>query len=84
MSEELEKDKPFPQKSYRTVLKQEIIAGLAELKRPASGLFLSSLSAGLDIGFSLLLMATMLTMVKDSMSPAVTRILVAAGSSSLP
>jgi len=55
-----EKDS-LPKKSYRTILHQEITAGLVELRRPAKGLFLSSLSAGLDLGFSLLLMATMLS-----------------------
>ena len=53
------------QKSYRTILKQEIVAGLVELKRPGGGLFLSSLSAGLNVGFSLLLMASMLTLTRD-------------------
>jgi formate/nitrite transporter FocA (FNT family) len=69
-------DKEPAQKSYRTILKQEIIAGLAELKRPASGLFLSSFSAGMDIGFSLILMATMLTSVDGIFSPPITHILI--------
>lgn len=51
------------QKPYRTILKQEIDAGLAELNRPPSGLFLSSLSAGLDLGFSVLLMAATLSLL---------------------
>lgn len=51
------------QKSYRTILEQEIIAGLHELRRPTSGLFLSSLSAGLDIGFSVLLAGIALTLL---------------------
>jgi len=67
--------KELPQKSYRIILQQEINAGLAELKRPARGLFLSSLSAGLDIGFSLLLMATMLTAVEGIFSKPVIHIL---------
>lgn len=66
-----------PQKSYHTILVQEITAGLAELKRPRLGLFLSSLSAGLDIGFSLLLMATMLTLLTGHVSEAVRAIVVA-------
>lgn len=72
-----ETNKPLPQKSYRTILYQEIIAGLAELKRPTGGLLLSSLSAGLDIGFSLLLMAVMLSAVAGRLSDPVTDILVA-------
>lgn len=69
-------DKQQPQKSYRTILKHEIIAGLVELKRPASGLFLSSFSAGMDIGFSIILMATMLTSVDGIFSGPVIHILV--------
>ena len=38
-----------PQKSYGTILEQEIAAGLTELERPALGLLLSGLSAGLDV-----------------------------------
>jgi formate/nitrite transporter FocA (FNT family) len=67
--------KELPQKSYRTILQQEINAGLAELKRPARGLFLSSLSAGLDIGFSLLLMATLLTAIDGLFSKPFVHIL---------
>jgi formate-nitrite transporter family protein len=45
------------QKSYHTVLEQHVQQATEELERPALGLFLSSLSAGLDIGFGPLLMA---------------------------
>lgn len=48
-------------KSYGAILEEEIWQGLNELERPAGGLFLSGLSAGLDIGFSVLLMAAVLT-----------------------
>lgn len=68
-------EKDLPQKSYRVILKQEIIAGLAELKRPVSGLLLSSFSAGMDIGFSLILMATMLTHIDGFFSAPVTHII---------
>jgi formate/nitrite transporter FocA (FNT family) len=66
-----------PQKSYRDILRHEILAGLTELNRPASGLFLSSLSAGLDIGFSVLLMATMLSVLGGVVPDSVVRLLVA-------
>ena len=56
-----ESDDEQPLKASRTILKQEIIAGLAELRRPTSGLFLSSLSAGLDLGFSVLLIGVVYT-----------------------
>jgi hypothetical protein len=36
-------------KSYGSILEDEIFQGLGELRRPAAGLFLSGLSAGLDI-----------------------------------
>ena len=49
------------QKSYREILAQEIEEGLHEMKRPNSGLLLSALSAGLDIGFGPLLMAVVLS-----------------------
>lgn len=74
---ESEEAEPQPLKSYRTILKQEIIAGLIELERPVSGLFLSSLSAGLDIGFSVLLMATVLTFATGTYSDVTVKILVA-------
>lgn len=77
-SHEEEKEKrQEPQKSYKTILEQEIRAGLTELERPARGLFLSGLSAGLDVSFSLLLMAIMLTLVEGRLSPPVVEILVA-------
>ena len=50
------RDRGAPLKSYRTILKQQIVTGLVEHRRPTLALFLSSLSAGLDLGFSLLLM----------------------------
>lgn len=63
-----------PRKPSRTILKQEIIAGLAELRRPTSGLFLSSLSAGLDIGFSVLLIGVVYTHLLADFGPALTRV----------
>jgi formate-nitrite transporter family protein len=53
-----------PQKSYETILEQEIAAGLTELERPAPALLLSGLSAGLDVSLSLLLMAVMKTLTQ--------------------
>jgi formate/nitrite transporter FocA (FNT family) len=64
-------------RSSRGILLQEIIAGLAELKRPASGLLLSSIAAGLEIGFSVLLMAVMITVAADHFSEPVRHLLVA-------
>ena len=66
-----------PQKGYETILEQEILAGVAELERPSSGLFLSALSAGLDVSFSLLLMAVMRSLVEGRLAEPVAKILVA-------
>jgi formate/nitrite transporter FocA (FNT family) len=66
-----------PQKSYETILEQQIQAGLTELQRHGPSLFLSGLSAGLDVSLSLVLMATMLTLTKDALPHAVSEILVA-------
>lgn len=65
-----------PQKSYETILEQEIAAGLTELERPAPALLLSGLSAGLDVSLSLLLMAVMKTLTQGE-SRVVSEILVA-------
>jgi len=59
---------PDRPKSYRHILADEVAQGLTELERPARGLALSGLSAGLDIGFSVLLMATFLTLAGPEVS----------------
>lgn len=66
-----------PQKGYRTILDQEIESGATELARPAHGLLLSGLSAGLDVSFSVLLMAIMLSLTGGRLSEPVSEILVA-------
>jgi formate/nitrite transporter FocA (FNT family) len=43
------------------ILRVQLDEALSELERPSSGLFISALSAGLDIGFGPLLMAVVLT-----------------------
>ena len=66
-----------PQKGYETILEQQILVGITELERPASGLFLSGLSAGLDVSLSLLLMAAMRTLTAGELPHVVSEILVA-------
>lgn len=44
-------DSGQPTKPARTILRQEVVAGAEQLQRPARGLFLSAVSAGVDIGF---------------------------------
>lgn len=49
------------QKAYLKILEQEINEGIRELQRPTWGLLISGLSAGLDVSFSVLVMAVILT-----------------------
>jgi len=65
------------QKSYRTILAQEIEEGLVELNRPTSGQFLSGLSAGLDIGFGPFLVAILLAMPREGLPAPLFELLVA-------
>jgi len=65
------------QKSKREILAQEIQEGLEELERSADGLFLSGVSAGLDIGFGPFFMAVLLTLVGGEWGEPLTRIVVA-------
>jgi len=51
------------QKSPTSILAQAIENATNEIERPSSGLFLSGLSAGLDISFGPLLMAVVLTLL---------------------
>ncbi|HZD04771.1 MAG TPA: formate/nitrite transporter family protein, partial [Longimicrobiales bacterium] len=64
-------------KSYGTILEEEIFQGLHELERPPVGLFLSGLSAGLDIGFSVFFMAVLLSLMGGDLADPLTRILLA-------
>jgi formate-nitrite transporter family protein len=48
-----------PLKSYRTILEQEVEQAEEELNRPAHGLLVSGVLAGLGVGVSLLLMAVL-------------------------
>jgi formate/nitrite transporter FocA (FNT family) len=66
------------QKTYQTILEQEITEGLRELDRSMAGLFISGVSAGLDVSFSLFLIAVMMTITRGQMGPAVQEILSAA------
>jgi formate/nitrite transporter FocA (FNT family) len=66
-----------PKKASRQILHHEIEEGMDALNRPALGLFVSGLSAGLDIGFSLFLMAVALTHKGDALPKPMERLLVA-------
>jgi formate/nitrite transporter FocA (FNT family) len=64
-------------KSYREILGQQVHEEMTQIHRPFSGLVISGLSAGLDVGFSLLLMAVMLTMTRGVLPDPVVEMLVA-------
>lgn len=64
-------------KTSREILKEEISQGLEELNRPAPGLLLSGLSAGLDVGFSLFFMAVVYTLMMPVTPEPLTTFLVA-------
>jgi len=68
---------PEPKKPSRQILQHEIAEGADALDRPVSALFISGLSAGLDIGFSLFLMAVVWTLMDGTFSEPVGRMLVA-------
>jgi formate-nitrite transporter family protein len=50
-----------PIKSYRTILRQEVEQAVEELERPAAGLFISGLLAGLGVSVSIFLIAILWT-----------------------
>jgi hypothetical protein len=49
------------------ILRNEINEGMDALNRPTGGLFGSGLSAGLEIGFSVILMAVVVTHAKEAL-----------------
>jgi formate/nitrite transporter FocA (FNT family) len=65
-------DELAPKKASQQILRHEIDEGLFALRRSIPGLFVSALSAGLDIGFSLFLMAAVFSLVDGQLPrPAV-------------
>jgi formate/nitrite transporter FocA (FNT family) len=66
-----------PKKPSRQILQHEIVEAVDALERPAPALFLSGLSAGLDIGFSLFLMAVVRTLAAGTFSEPAVQLLVA-------
>ncbi|MFD1569074.1 formate/nitrite transporter family protein [Halorubrum laminariae] len=72
-----ERDTRLEQKSSRTILDSILDSALHEMHRERSGLFLSGLSAGLDIGFGPLLMAVVLTLSPGGFGDLPTELLLA-------
>jgi len=68
---------PAPKKAAKQILRDEISEGLAALERPWATLFVSALSGGLDVGFSLFLMAVIQSDARDKLPEPVVNILVA-------
>ena len=70
-------EEQMPKKASEQILRHEIAEGKIVLDREAGRLFVSGLSAGLDLGFSLFLMGVMETRFTDHLSEPVRAILVA-------
>jgi len=72
------KGEQAPKKGPGQILRSEMAEAKDALHRSVGRLFVSGLSAGLDVGFSVLLMATMWTEASGRLSKPVTSMLVAA------
>ncbi|HEY5462760.1 MAG TPA: formate/nitrite transporter family protein [Hanamia sp.] len=72
-----EPEEQKPQKSQQLILKHTEEAALTQLNRTPLGLMLSGLSAGLDIGFSVLMMAVVLVLFHGVFPAPVVQFLVA-------
>ena len=57
-----------PKEPYEIMVEQ-IEAGLKEHRRSNLGLFISSISAGLEVGFSILVIGIIYTLFKTEVSP---------------
>ncbi|PIB35495.1 formate transporter [Reichenbachiella sp. 5M10] len=67
-------DKP---KEVKQILEEQIDASLKEFNRSTTGLFMSAFTAGLEIGFSILLMGTIFTMFGSEMDPTTLKLVLA-------
>lgn len=65
-------------KDVHEILEEQISTAMQEHNRPGFRLFLSSISAGLEIGFSVFLMAVLYTLFHDVLSPSTLHVLLAA------
>ena len=64
-------------KSLEQITQEQIHEGLEEYNRSDKGLFLSSFIAGLDLGFSLLIMAVLYTLFAEKVSASSMRVILA-------
>lgn len=72
-------DKPLeePQKSYDTILEQEVTSAEEELDRPPLALLLSGLTAGLDLGFGPLTMVVLAATLESVVTKPTLHVLMA-------
>lgn len=66
-------------KEMAQILEEQIAASLKEFKRSNTGLLISSFAGGLEIGFSVLLMGTIFTLLQHDTSPEMLKISLALG-----
>jgi len=64
-------------KSLERIVQEQIEESVTEYRRSNQGLFLSALTAGLDIGFSLLVIGVLYTMFADKVSIEVMQVILA-------
>lgn len=74
---DLENNSGDPKKPSQQIMRHEVKEATAVLWRPSNRLFFSGLSAGLEIGFSLFLIATVQTLVQRELPHVVTELLIA-------
>lgn len=63
-----ENDSSTKPKEVKQILDEQIDAGLKEFNRSNNGLFVSAFAAGMEVGFSILLMGTVYTLFHDDVS----------------
>lgn len=79
MVSEKEKGNKESPKSQRKVLREQLLQGLMEYRSNNTGLLLSAFTAGLEIGFSLLLMGVLYTDLKPHFPESILHLLVSLG-----
>ncbi len=74
---DLDEETDEPKKPSQQIMRHELQEALTALERPSGRLFFSGLSAGLEIGFSLFLMAVVQTLVQDELPQSISKLLIA-------
>jgi formate/nitrite transporter FocA (FNT family) len=64
-------------KSMERIVKEQIEESMEEYRRSNKALFFSALTAGLDLGFSLLVIGVLYTMFSDKLSVEVMQVVLA-------